>query len=306
MKRLLIYFGLMLAGAVMLGACMWGLALCSDRLGTVGYMKALQIAQSLFVFILPALLAAMIYGKTPTPPSLPKYRGLIIRRGLEWLHLSNLQTLKLTVGTCALVFVMMIVAAPGINLLAWLNETMSLPTWLTPIESWMRSMEDAAGDATEMMVRADTPGVMLFNLFLMAFLPALGEEMTFRGIVQGLLGLRRNVHTAVWVTAIIFSAIHLQFYGFVPRMLLGAMLGYLLVWSGSLWLPILAHFTNNAIAVVTYYIADHYMGDTEALDAFGTADTWYIGALSLVLTLTLLTVIYRRLHACIDRECIDW
>lgn len=286
MKRLLIYFGLMVASAVVLGVCMVGLTLCSDKLGTVGYMKALQIAQSIFVFILPALLAAMIYNRP--------------RRGLEWLHMDKVlgsrQDTTKTAGIYALVFLMMVLAAPGINLLAWLNQMMALPAWLAPIEAWMQSMEQAAADATEMMVRADTIGVMLFNLFLMALLPAVGEEMTFRGIVQGLLSGRRNVHTAVWVTALIFSAIHLQFYGFVPRMLLGALLGYLLVWSGSLWLPILAHFTNNAIAVITYYIADHYMGDPEAMDAFGTADTWYVGVLSIALTIGFLYILYQRMH----------
>jgi hypothetical protein len=67
----------------------------------------------------------------------------------------------------------------------------------------------------------------------------------------------KNIHLSIWITAIVFSAIHMQFYGFLPRLMLGAIFGYLLIWSGTIWAPILAHFTNNALAVVTYYYIQH-------------------------------------------------
>src|SRR5207344_1198984 len=100
---------------------------------------------------------------------------------------------------------------------------------------------------------------LAINLFIIAFLPALGEELFFRGMMQKLFSqLTKNNHLAIIITSIIFSAIHLQFYGFLPRMVLGIFLGYLLVWSGSLWLPILAHFVNNASAVLFTFLDNQH------------------------------------------------
>ena len=91
---------------------------------------------------------------------------------------------------------------------------------------------------------------------VIAIIPAVGEELLFRGVIQKLfLKWNGKVHLSVWLTAFVFSAVHMQFLGFFPRLILGAVLGYMLVWSGSLWLPIVAHFTNNAFAVLlTYFI----------------------------------------------------
>ena len=127
----------------------------------------------------------------------------------------------------------------------------------------------------------------------MAVLPALAEELTFRGVLQRLLQ-GSNVsdfhtvkvpHIAIWVTAILFSAIHMQFYGFIPRMLMGALFGYMLVWTGSLWVPILMHFTNNAMAVILYFVATRAGWDMEKVDAIGTGDTLWLGIVSIVLTI---------------------
>jgi hypothetical protein len=97
---------------------------------------------------------------------------------------------------------------------------------------------------------------------------------------------------AIWVTAIVFSAIHMQFYGFIPRMLMGAMFGYVFVWTGSLWVPVLMHFTNNCIAVLVYYLTDDG-GQNSIADTFGSGDTWWIGALSLVAVGCLLWLLRR-------------
>jgi hypothetical protein len=94
----------------------------------------------------------------------------------------------------------------------------------------------------------------LVNLFVVAVLPALGEELLFRGALQGtLLKHTKNIHLSIWVSAALFSAIHMQFFGFFPRMILGAMFGYLVVWGGSLWYSIWAHFINNAAMVLLMY-----------------------------------------------------
>jgi hypothetical protein len=105
--------------------------------------------------------------------------------------------------------------------------------------------------------RADGAVDLLVNLVVIALLPAIGEELMFRGVVQRVMtGLFRNVHAGVVLTAVVFSAIHVQFFGFFPRMLLGVYLGYLLLWSGTIWMPVAAHFLNNAAAVIAAYLVD--------------------------------------------------
>ena len=120
---------------------------------------------------------------------------------------------------------------------------------------------------------------MLFNIFLIAFIPAMGEELFFRGALQGALRDWKGIKTAIWITAIVFSAIHLQFYGFVPRMLLGAFFGYLIFWSNSIWPAVLAHFVNNVMAVIFYYFK--YNGyKLPDIDTIGTGNTLWLGIAS--------------------------
>ena len=96
---------------------------------------------------------------------------------------------------------------------------------------------------------------LFINLLMIAIIPAIGEEFFFRGLLQRIFSnWVRNTHWGIIISAFLFSAIHMQFYGFFPRFLLGAMFGYLFVWSGSLWLPVLAHFINNSLAVIAYYL----------------------------------------------------
>lgn len=147
------------------------------------------------------------------------------------------------------------VAFPFINYLAQWNAELELPGG---IGDWMRSKEEQAGSLTAQFLDMPNVGLLLFNLFMIALLPAVGEELIFRGIIQrGLSRQFRNPHVAIWVAAILFSAIHMQFFGFVPRMLMGVAMGYLFYWSGNLWYPIIAHFTNNALAVAISYGIQH-------------------------------------------------
>lgn len=143
------------------------------------------------------------------------------------------------------------VAFPVVNFLAELNSMVEIPT---VIGDWMYSKEEKASTLTSMFLDMPTVWLLLFNLLMIAILPALGEELIFRGILQpAFQKLTGNPHVAIWVTAAIFSAIHLQFFGFVPRMLMGVALGYLFFWSGNLWYPIIAHLTNNGLSVVLAY-----------------------------------------------------
>ena len=149
------------------------------------------------------------------------------------------------------------VSLPAMNWLVEANQAMSLPSWMSGIEQMMRSLEDSAADATEQLLDINSVGKLLACLFVVGFMAGLSEEMLFRGAMQRTMhDSRLGIHAAVWITAIVFSAFHLQFFGFFPRMVLGLWLGYLLVWSRSLWVPIIAHTLNNSSVVIFSYLAN--------------------------------------------------
>lgn len=240
-----------------------------NRDGLVG-MKWLQLLQSVATFLLPALAGAYLWSNTP----------------MQWLHLDSKPSWQEALAAV----VVMLLAIPGINLLSAWNQQMVLPEWMSGIEQWMRMQEDAAAQLTEQFLRVDTVGGLLVNIGLMALLPAVGEELTFRGVVQGMF--TRNKHVAIWATAAIFSFVHMQFYGFLPRMLLGAMFGYMLWWTGSLWVPMLMHFVNNCAAVVVAFWAYNYLeeGSAEMLDTIGTEDTILLGVFSICIVLIMMVM----------------
>ena len=140
---------------------------------------------------------------------------------------------------------------PTISLTEYLNRQMILPDFLEPIENWMREKEEAIKQLTTTLLSEKGFFAFISNLIVIAITAAVAEEFLFRGALLRIVGKWiSNYHLVIWVIAFIFSAIHMQFYGLIPRMLIGAYLGYLLYWSKTIWLPILIHFANNAIAVI--------------------------------------------------------
>lgn len=131
--------------------------------------------------------------------------------------------------------------------------------------------EKLAGEMTEAILAMPNTYTLLINLLVVALVPAICEEFAFRGVLQNQLAkATRNPHVAIWLTAFVFSFVHFQFYGFIPRMLLGAFFGYLVLHSGSIWAAVLAHFINNAAAVFSKYIYEHYPNvDLEAIEKPG-------------------------------------
>lgn len=161
---------------------------------------------------------------------------------------------------------------------------MTFPHALAGIGEWMKAKETQADQLTEIFLQVKSPGGLALNLLVIALVPAVGEELLFRGLLQRLLGeWTRNIHAGVILTAFIFSAIHLQFFGFLPRFLLGLMLGYLLEITQSLWAPVFAHFVNNATLVILFYL--HYNGFiTMKMENFGSSDNYFVIFFSLLLT----------------------
>lgn len=153
-------------------------------------------------------------------------------------------------GLYILAFLILLTAMPFITLLSQINQTFVLPDWLSEVEVWMRNLEESAKNTTNLLLKGTSVWDYLGNILFIGVFAAIAEEVFFRGVLQKLLiKLFKNIHAGVWIGAFIFSLMHMQFYGFIPRIVLGAMLGYLFVFSGSLWLPIFVHFMNNALVV---------------------------------------------------------
>lgn len=212
-------------------------------------IRVLQLAQGLlhcFVFVLPALLLGAV----------EKYRTSYI----DWRLPSNPWLWGLTV--LSIFFIL-----PLMELSVKLNESLQLPAALSQMQIWMEQKQAEAEQTMNLFFSDTSYWGLLINLLVMAAIAAVGEELLFRGCLQNILTRWfSNVHVAIWVTAVIFSAVHLQFFGFLPRMLLGALFGYLLFWGKSIWFPILAHFVNNALVTVVAFVLARQGKSLNSLD----------------------------------------
>jgi uncharacterized protein len=166
-------------------------------------------------------------------------------------HLSDLFRAPLYTQTIFIVLLLVVVFM-GVNsvFIEW-NQNIKIPG----INEWAEPMEEKLAKLLTFVTKFDSIGYLILAFIVIAIIPAFGEEIVFRGIIQNeFYRSTRNIHLSIWISAILFSAIHLQFFGFVPRMLLGALFGYLYFWSGNLWLSVLAHFVNNGVTVLALYL----------------------------------------------------
>lgn len=210
--------------------------------GGVWYIRLTTFLQSLLMFFLPAYTVAAWSDNQP----------------LHYLKLQGSSRLLYPVIVGVLLF---IASVPMISLLTQLNKQMDLPDSMSHIEQWMRDAEDSAVVSTNTLLQGKDATGFIVNLLLIGAFTAFSEEFFFRGILQQTIGrIVKNGHLTVWLTAFVFSALHLQFYGFVPRLILGVLLGYLFLYSRNLWVPIIAHFFNNAsVIVLTYFGTEDFV-----------------------------------------------
>jgi membrane protease YdiL (CAAX protease family) len=195
-----------------------------------------MLIQGICVFVLPAYFAVAITNSQPMA-----YLGLKDRQKIGE---------KLRFGLLAFVGAYFFV----LFLMHW-NKGIELPEAMHGIEQWMRAKEEAAAATTQRFLSVQTIGGLLMNILIVGVVASVAEEIIFRGALQQFLQeWTRNGHVAVWISAFIFSAVHLQFFGFFPRLVLGALLGYLFLYTRNLWIPIFVHFINNAFVLIVSYI----------------------------------------------------
>jgi len=220
-----------------------------------------QLAFSIVGLAFPALASAYLFKKDE----------------INYLHTDIFPTRRFIL----LAVLVMLLISPFINLITSWNEQISFPESLSKIEALFRKMQTMTDDLTVRMLDRKSIYSLFANLFFLALVPSITEELFFRGVLQRLLGEKIGAHLGIWIVAIIFSAYHMQFFGFFPRILLGALLGYLLLWSNSLYLPIIGHFTNNATLIFFYFLSSRKVISFN-IDDIGIGNQWWLGLLSLI------------------------
>jgi len=189
-----------------------------------------------------------------------------------------------------LTILMMIAVVPFINYLAEINLRFEFP--IKTVDRLLRTLEGEAEEIMSAFTATRTVWGLLVNLFMIGVLAAVGEELIFRGLLQRLLyGMVKNVHVAILITAILFSAFHFQFFSFMPRFVLGIVLGYLMFYGRSIWYPILAHFVNNTMGVIYYYF--YFRGSADdMLEEIGTSSYIPFAAVISLLVFILFFVVW--------------
>ncbi|MCH6199665.1 CPBP family intramembrane metalloprotease [Aquiflexum sp. LQ15W] len=182
--------------------------------------------------------------------------GLLISKVIDKANLGWKQQMsRFKFMGLALTLVIMIGSVLFNSLLIDWNAKIVLPEFLSELEQMMRSKEDELMGLTKYLTDFENVGEFLMGVLVIGVLAGIGEEFLFRGVLQPKLHLfTGNAHVAIWLSAFIFSAIHFQFYGFFPRMMLGAVFGYLYLYSGSLVYPIIGHILNNTFTVILVYL----------------------------------------------------
>ncbi len=210
------------------------------------YFRFVQFVNHLLMFIIPALIFAYI-----------------MQKNIKAYHRLQKNIKGYMILPCLLLIILSI---PLVAVLLKLNEALVLPDYLSGLERWMKSTEDRAMLITENILEVNTYGAFLFNLLIIAVVPAFSEELFFRGALQ------RIFHDAIarpfWpiiLSGVIFSAFHLQFYSFLPRVYLGVLFAYIFWLTQNLWYPIILHFINNAFTVSLYFLSNKGVIDSRIL-----------------------------------------
>ncbi len=190
--------------------------------------------------------------------------------------------------------IFMLVSQPAIGWLGELNQRMILPASFSGLEQWLKDSETKNTLLTDAFLSTTSLSGLAVNILMIAILPALAEEIVFRGALQPvLISLLKNKHAGVILAAAVFAAIHMQFYGFLPRFALGLAFGYLFLWSSNLWLPISAHFVNNLLSVLAEFFYRRGYTSTNAED-LGNTGNIYLTILSFAVSALLLVIILRK------------
>ena len=212
------------------------------QLKDIVFLQYSLITQHLFLFVLPGIFLLYRFRSHEQPG----YPELLLPSSGD------------IISTVILTFCFL----PLTGVAAEVNSALKFPVFLSGMEEWVIKNESRAERLAEIILSGKTAGLIIVNSFMMTVMPAIGEELIFRGILQKIfVRMFRSGYAGVIITSILFSALHFQFMGFLPRFLIGLVCGLLFLWSGKLWLPVIVHFINNSISLTGYYLSEPGLAD---------------------------------------------
>lgn len=265
-ERILTLVGLLIVGTILASFVPLLFMPSTDSLGNLNFLRITQIISQFFMFIIPPIL----------------YSVLVKEKPFEYLGFTKTSVWFFLTGT-----IMMYAILPLNNVVAEWNANISFPESMKAIENIIKTMQEQATEIIEKMLNVNNIGGLMINLFMIAGLAAFGEELLFRSLLQPfLIKACRNVHIGIFVASFVFSFIHFEFYGFLPRLVLGLLLGYMFYYSRSIWVPMLMHFVNNGTAVVLYYLNNIGVTNVD-VESFGQTEL-----LPLIISIIVMTVLF--------------
>lgn len=246
--------------------------IAQNRMEYFEWMKNIQFLQIIGIFIFPAIVCAWLFSDN--------YKK----------YLSIDTSFQLSI--IGLVMLSMLIIIPFLNGIYIFSQQVCSPEYLNGLGEWVKNQEKLTKNVIERMLYVYHWQDLVSNILIVCLFTAIGEEFIFRGVLQNILSrFIKNQYIVIWIVAILFSANHLQFYGFLPRMLLGAYLGYLLYYTNNIWVPVFAHFTNNFFGVINSYISQYNSEIAKKIDNIGSGTTWWLSIISLVLFVVLFRTI---------------
>jgi len=262
---LLVVFGFIFSNVLSAAVLLLG----GDTFSELGKLRMAQACGQIVGFIMPPLF----------------YAALVKERPLNYLGFKAMPAWGL------LGIVIMLAVIPFNDMMTHWNEGFTLPESMAGLEKIIRESNELMKETMKKFFSDSSINGLIINILIMGVFAAVGEELLFRSALQPFfVRICKNAYIGIAITAILFSAIHLEFYGFIPRLILGFMLGYMYHISGSIWTSILMHFVNNSTIVVIYFLNINNITniDIETTGLFGT------GAVICSLIATVAIIIYCR------------
>lgn len=259
---------------IVLGSTIAHMLLGEDSYATANNIRISNAIGTIFMFLIPATIHMFFFADT---------KG-------DFLVQKNTNTITVVLGILIILCIQ-----PFVEVVNYYNNLITLPESWSGMQDFFEKSKEMSEQTIQLLISDKSIANLIINLIVIAILPGIVEELYFRGCLQeAILKSTKNKHIAIWITAILFSVMHFQLEGLFPRILLGALLGYLYIWTKNIWVPIIVHIVNNAMVIIML----QQLADTEFYKKLQTLEynqdsSLLTPIISFAITAGLLTALYK-------------
>lgn len=202
---------------------------------------------------------------------------------------------SVNIKTLGLAILLIFSINPFVETINYYNDLIVLPESMADLQQFFVETKESSEKTLKLLFEDKSISSLLINILIIAVIPGIVEELFFRGCMQrSFLIASKNIHVAVWITAIIFSVLHFQLAGLFPRIILGAVLGYIYAWTKNIWIPIIVHIIHNAtIVVIAQMFLDTDFYKKISIQDYSIANTGIIAIVSLALSIAIIYLIHK-------------